>query len=146
MNIELDIKRLPNSEGLPLPAYATADSVGADICAAEDAVLAPGETKVISTGFAVGIPDGWELQFRSRSGLAANKSLSILNSPGTIDPDYTGEIKAILNNHGTDAQKINRGDRIGQLVLCPVHKIEWHEIAGLKVTKRGDGGLGSTGV
>lgn len=146
MNVELDIKQLPHGEGLPFPRYVTEGAVGADIYSAEDVALAPGETKVVATGFAIGIPDGWEVQFRSRSGLAANKSLTILNAPGTIDPDYTGELKAILHNHGTLGESIKRGDRIGQLVLAPVNRIIWREVGDLKVTTRGEGGMGSTGA
>jgi dUTP pyrophosphatase len=144
--IEVLITRLPHGTDLPLPQYQSIGASGCDIHAACAALIQPGQTCVVPTGLAVKIPDGWEIAFRSRSGLAANKSLSVLNSPGTLDSDYTGEIFAILHNHGTKAQMIQRGDRVGQLVIQKVTHIRWREVVSLPDTERGEGGLGSTGV
>lgn len=147
--ITVKIRRLPHGEGLPLPDYKSTLASGVDIYAAlpkgSTVWLHPGDTKTIPTGFCVELPPGWELQCRSRSGLAANASLSVLNSPGTVDSDYRGEIFLILNNHGRESARLHRGDRIAQLVLAPVHRIQWQEVEELGETERGAGGLGSTG-
>lgn len=150
--MKLEFKRLPHGEGLPLPRYATAGAAAMDICSAEDASLAFGKTYMISTGFAVAVPEGHELQVRPRSGLAS-KGLTIVNSPGTVDSDYRGEIKILLQNThkpltplgwGEEFQ-ISRGDRIAQLVLAPVTRADPIEVEELDETARGAGGFGSTG-
>lgn len=142
----LKLKRLSHGEGLPLPKYATDGSAAMDICAANDAIIPEYDTRIVSTGFAVEVPDGWELQIRSRSGLAANHGVSVLNSPGTIDSDYRGEIKVILHNAAYDDFIVNRGDRIAQIILKPAPKFIVSEVDELSSTMRGDGGLGSTGI
>ena len=144
------ILRLPHAEGLPLPAYETAQAAGMDLRAAvpEDAplVLRPGERFPVPTGLAFALPDGFEGQVRPRSGLAAKSGITCLNSPGTIDADYRGEVKVILINHGPDDFTIRRGDRIGQLVIAPIVQAQWAEVASLDETARGVGGFGSTGA
>lgn len=139
---------LPNGEGLPVPAYATEGAAGMDICAAESVLLLERQSRKVSTGLSVIIPDGYELQVRPRSGLAANSGITVLNSPGTIDSDYRGEIKVILVNHSGSPRTISRGDRIAQLVMAPVHRPTIREInpADAIPTKRGTGGFGSTGT
>ena len=133
---------------LPLPRYETSGSAGMDICAAvtADTVLAPGEILLIPTGLAVAIPDGYEIQVRPRSGLAIKHGVTIVNSPGTIDSDYRGEIKIGLINLGRECFTIRRGDRIAQLVLAPVATIRWQLTDRLEHTERGPGGFGHTGV
>ncbi len=142
------IKRLPNSRDLPLPAYQTELSAGLDLCAAveADVVLAPGAHVVIPTGFAIALPAGFEGQVRPRSGLAAKNAVTVLNSPGTIDADYRGEVGVILINHGASAFTVTRGMRVAQLVVAPVRTIMWEEKEELADTARGAGGFGSTGV
>lgn len=139
------IKRLPHGEGLPLPAYATQGAAGMDVVAAEEVSLAPGARHAVATGFALAIPEGYEVQVRPRSGLALKHGIGVPNTPGTIDSDYRGELKVILINHGTGAFAIHRGDRIAQLVLAPVIRAAWDEVADLDDTARGAGGFGSTG-
>jgi dUTP pyrophosphatase len=139
------IKRLPHGEGLALPAYATAGAAGMDVLAAEDVTLAPGARHAVATGFAVAIPEGFEIQVRPRSGLALKHGVSVPNTPGTIDCDYRGELKVIMINHGAEVFAIARGDRIAQLVLAPVTQAAWDEVAELDDTARGAGGFGSTG-
>lgn len=144
--IEIRLKRLPHGEGLPLPAYATAQAAGMDIVSAEDISLAAGARHAVATGFAIAIPAGYEVQVRPRSGLALKHGITCLNSPGTIDADYRGEIKVILANLGDALFEIRRGDRIAQLVpaaLCPA---QLAEVSELDATVRGTGGFGSTGV
>lgn len=145
--MELKFKRLPNGENLPLPFYATEGSAGMDLCAAEDVILTAGQSVVVKTGFAVAVPQGYELQIRSRSGLAAKNGISVLNSPGTIDSDYRGELMVILDKNVTGfvQYKVFRGDKIAQAVLCPVVTARPVEVDVLPVTARGTGGLGSTG-
>lgn len=139
-------KRLPHGEGLPLPAYATSGAAGMDVCSAEDAFrIHPGEVDAVATGLAVETPEGYELQVRPRSGLAARYGVTVLNTPGTIDSDYRGEIRVILINHGQQAFMIHRGDRIAQLVLAPVVQAEVVEVDELDETERGEGGFGSSG-
>jgi dUTP pyrophosphatase len=132
---------------VPLPHYATEGSAGLDICAAVDAelVIAPGETALIPTGFSLELPLGFEAQVRPRSGLAAKHGIGILNSPGTIDSDYRGEVKIILTNFGREPFTVRRGDRIAQMVIHRYARVEWQEVAELSSTKRGEGGFGHTG-
>ena len=143
--IPVRLKRLAHAEGLPLPAYATDGAAGMDIVAAEDVTLAPGARHAVATGLAVAIPPGYEIQVRPRSGLALKHGITVPNTPGTIDSDYRGELKAILINHGSEAFEIRRGDRVAQLVLAPVTRAAWEEVDTLDATARGAGGFGSTG-
>ena len=145
--IPVSIRQLPNGEGLPLPAYATAQSSGLDLAAAltEDIVIGPGEHAVVPTGVAIALPDGFEAQIRPRSGLAAKHAVTVLNSPGTIDTDYRGEIRVVLANHGAASFTVSRGMRIAQLVIAPVSRIVWNEVDALADSPRGEGGFGSTG-
>jgi dUTP pyrophosphatase len=144
-DIEIGIQRLPHGEGLPLPAYATEGAAGMDVVAAETLMLAPGERCAVATGFAMAIPDGFEVQVRPRSGLALKHGITCLNTPGTIDSDYRGEVKVILINLGQEPFEINRGDRIAQLVPAPVQRARLDEVVSLDETGRGLGGFGSTG-
>jgi dUTP pyrophosphatase len=132
---------------LPLPSYATDGSSGMDIHAAvlDVVMLQPGETALIPSGFRMEIPRGYEGQVRPRSGLAVKHSIGVLNSPGTIDADYRGELKVILTNFGKTAFPIRRGDRIAQLVIAPVARADWREVSDLDETERGAGGFGHTG-
>jgi dUTP pyrophosphatase len=139
------VKRLPHSEGLDLPAYATSGAAGMDVLAAEEVTLAPGARHAVATGLALAIPPGFEIQVRPRSGLALKHGITVPNTPGTIDSDYRGELKVILINHGTEPFAIQRGDRIAQLVLAPVVQAGWLEVSALDETARGEGGFGSTG-
>ena len=145
--IPVSIRQLPNGEGLPLPAYATAQSSGLDLAAAlsDDVVIGPGEHAVVPTGVAIALPDGFEAQVRPRSGLAAKHAVTVLNSPGTIDTDYRGEIRVVLANHGAASFTVSRGMRIAQLVIAPVSRIVWNEVDALADSPRGEGGFGSTG-
>ena len=145
-DVAVEVKRLAHGEGLPLPAYATAGAAGMDVVAAEDVVLAPGARHAVATGLALAIPEGYEVQVRPRSGLALKHGISVPNTPGTIDSDYRGELKLILINHGAEAFAIARGDRVAQLVVAPVVRAAWVEVAELEATVRGAGGFGSTGV
>lgn len=146
--LKVKIKRLPHGEGLALPSYETELAAGCDVRAAVEApvTLKPGERFMTPTGIAIAMPRGWEAQMRPRSGLAAKFGISCVNSPGTIDADYRGELKVILINHGQGDFVINRGDRIGQLVFAPVFQAVFEETKELPETKRGGGGFGSTGV
>ncbi len=144
--ITIAIHRLPHGEGLPLPAYATAGAAGMDVVAAEALTLTPGARYAVATGFAIAIPDGFEVQVRPRSGLALKHGITCLNSPGTIDSDYRGEVKIILANLGDAPFVIARGDRIAQLVPAAVQRATLHEVGSLDETVRGAGGFGSTGV
>ncbi|CAN5554488.1 dUTP diphosphatase [soil metagenome] len=143
--ITIQLKRLPHGEGLPLPAYATAGAAGMDVVAAEELVLAPGARAAVATGFAIAIPEGYEVQVRPRSGLALKHGVTCLNTPGTIDSDYRGEVKVILANLGAEPFAIARGDRIAQLVPAPVQRAILDEVDSLEDTARGAGGFGSTG-
>jgi dUTP pyrophosphatase len=143
--IHIAIKRLPHGDGLPLPAYATAGAAGMDVVAAEQLTLAPGGRQAVATGFAIAIPEGYEVQVRPRSGLALKHGITCLNTPGTIDHDYRGEVKVILANLGDQPFDIARGDRIAQLVPAPVQRATLDEVAELDDTDRGSGGFGSTG-
>ena len=146
--LAVQVKRLPHGAGLPLPHYATADSAGVDLVAAiEDAViLEPGERRLIPTGIAIALPPGTEAQIRPRSGLALRHGITLLNTPGTIDADYRGEIGVILINLGQESFAIDRGMRIAQMVVAPVVQVAWNEVAELSESHRGAGGFGSTGV
>ena len=144
--ITIAIHRLPHGDGLPLPAYATSGAAGMDVVAAETLTLAPGARHAVSTGFAVAIPDGYEVQVRPRSGLALKHGITCLNTPGTIDSDYRGEVKVILANLGDEDFVINTGDRIAQIVVAPVTQGILVEVDALDDTERGTGGFGSTGV
>jgi dUTP pyrophosphatase len=144
--IEIAIQRLPNGGGLPLPAYASDGAAGMDVVAAETLTLRPGARHAVATGFAMAIPPGYEVQVRPRSGLALKHGVTCLNTPGTIDSDYRGEVKVILANLGDESFEIRRGDRIAQIVPAPVQRAAFAEVAALDETKRGTGGFGSTGV
>ncbi|WP_106639667.1 dUTP diphosphatase [Allosphingosinicella vermicomposti] len=143
--IRIALKRLPHGEGLPLPAYATAHAAGMDVVAAENLTLAPGNRHAVATGFAIAIPEGYEVQVRPRSGLALKHGITCLNTPGTIDADYRGEVKIILANLGSDPFEIVRGERIAQLVPAAVQRAHFAEVDELDDTARGSGGFGSTG-
>lgn len=141
------IQRLSGAEDLPLPAYATEGAVGVDLYAAvrEEELLLPGERCLIPSGIAIGLPEGYEAQVRPRSGLALKHGVTILNAPGTVDADYRGEIKVILVNFGAEPFTVRRGDRIAQLVVQSVMRVQWSETPALDSTRRGDGGFGHTG-
>ena len=145
----IPIKRLPHAEGVALPAYETPGSAGMDIRAAvpegEPIVLKPGARTMVPTGLAFALPQGFEAQVRPRSGLAAKNGVTCLNTPGTIDSDYRGEVKVILINLGEEDFTIRRGDRIAQIVIAPVTQGAWTEVDDLDATSRGAGGFGSTG-
>lgn len=143
--IVIRLMRLPHGAGLPAPAYATAHAAGMDIVAAEDLTLAPGARHAVATGFAIAIPEGYEVQVRPRSGLALKHGITCLNTPGTIDADYRGEVKVILANLGDAPFAVTRGERIAQLVPAAVQRATFAEIAELDETVRGTGGFGSTG-
>ena len=143
--IPIALKRLAHGEGLPLPAYATAHAAGMDVVAAESLSLAPGARHAVATGFAIAIPEGYEVQVRPRSGLALKHGITCLNTPGTIDCDYRGEVKVILANLGDEAFEVVRGERIAQLVPAPVVRARFFEAESLDETDRGGGGFGSTG-
>ncbi|TMJ55830.1 MAG: dUTP diphosphatase [Alphaproteobacteria bacterium] len=147
--VKVEIRQLPHAEGLALPAYQSADAAGLDLLAAvadnAPLVLAPGKHATVPTGLAVALPPGFEAQVRPRSGLAARHGVTVLNSPGTIDADYRGEISVILINHGDAPSIIRRGERIAQMVIAPVVRAELAVAASLSATDRGSGGFGSTG-
>lgn len=147
--ITVQVCPLPHFEGLVLPAYETQGSAGMDVRAAvseaEPFVLKPGERVMVPTGLSVAIPEGYEIQVRPRSGLAAKYGLTCLNTPGTIDSDYRGEIKVILINLGQEVVTLRRGERIAQLVLAPVTRLGWKHVEALDETARGTDGFGSTG-
>lgn len=143
--IAVRIRRLAHGEGLPLPAYATAGAAGMDLASAEDITLAPGARRAVATGFALAIPEGYEVQLRPRSGLALRHGITLANTPGTIDADYRGELKVILINLGEAVFAICRGERIAQAVLAPVTLAQWREVETLDDTERGAGSFGSTG-
>jgi dUTP pyrophosphatase len=143
--VDIQLKRLPHGEGLPLPAYATAHAAGMDVVAAESVTLAPGARHAVATGFAIAIPEGYEVQVRPRSGLALKHGITCLNTPGTIDADYRGEVKVILANLGDADFEVVRGERIAQLVPAPVVRARFSETETLGETDRGGGGFGSTG-
>ncbi|MEM8694451.1 MAG: dUTP diphosphatase [Pseudomonadota bacterium] len=143
--ITIRLQRLPHGEGLPMPAYASAGAAGMDVVTAEDFTLEPGQRMAVPSGFAIAIPDGYEVQVRPRSGLAFKHGVTCLNTPGTIDSDYRGEVKIILANLGTQPFSALRGERIAQLVPAPVQRAVLTEVNALDDTERGSGGFGSTG-
>lgn len=143
--IRIALQRLPHGADLPLPRYATEGAAGMDVVSAEDVTLAPGARHAVATGFAMAIPAGYEVQVRPRSGLALKHGVTCLNTPGTIDSDYRGEVKVILANLGQEDFVIARGERIAQLVPAPVQHATLDEVASLDETARGAGGFGSTG-
>lgn len=143
--VRIAVRRLPNGEGLPFPAYATAGAAGMDVVAAEATVIAPGARTAVATGFALAIPAGYEVQVRPRSGLALKYGVTCLNTPGTIDSDYRGEVKVILVNLGAEPFAVQRGERIAQLVPAPVVRATLEEVESLDDTARGLAGFGSTG-
>ena len=144
-SIPIQVKRLPHGDGLPLPGYATAGAAGMDVVAAEDVTLAPGARHAGATGFAIASPEGYEVQVRPRSGLALKHGVTCLNTPGTIDSDYRGEVKVILANLGDASFEVTRGQRIAQLIPAPVLRAALDEVTTLDDTARGAGGFGSTG-
>ena len=143
--IDIELQWLPHGEGLPIPSYATDGAAGLDVVAAEDVTLGPGERHAVATGFSIAIPAGFEVQVRPRSGLALKHGITCLNTPGTIDHDYRGEVKVILANLGSKPFEVRRGERIAQLVPAPVQKAAFREVEALGETSRGAGGFGSTG-
>lgn len=147
--IYVEIMRISDDMDLPTPSYATAGSAGMDLYAAlpvgETLTLSSGERQAVSTGISIALPEGYEAQIRPRSGLALRYGIGMVNSPGTVDSDYRGVIKVILINLGKDSFTIHRGDRIAQMVIAPVSRIQWVERDVLLDTERGDGGFGSTG-
>jgi dUTP pyrophosphatase len=147
-DLQLDIRRLPSSDGLPLPTYMTDGSAGMDLHAALDAsvTLEPGDVLVIPTGLALAIPTGYEAQVRPRSGLAVTHGIGIPNAPATIDSDYRGEIRVPLINLGRVAFTVARGMRIAQLVVAPVMRVGWNEVKELPSTLRAEGGFGHSGL
>ena len=144
--ITIRLKRLAHGEGLPVPAYATAGAAGMDVVAAEELDLMPGQRHAVATGFAMAIPDGYEVQVRPRSGLALKHGIGLVNAPGTVDSDYRGEIKIILINLGNEDFEISRGMRIAQMIIAPVLQVAIKPVESLDDTARGAGGFGSTGV
>ncbi|CCE07156.1 Deoxyuridine 5'-triphosphate nucleotidohydrolase (dUTPase) (dUTP pyrophosphatase) [Bradyrhizobium sp. STM 3843] len=147
--IAIDVEILPHGEGLMLPTYQTAHAAGLDLLAAvpdaEPLVLAAGRHAMVPTGLRIALPEGYEAQVRPRSGLAARHGVTVLNSPGTVDADYRGEICVLLINHGEEPFTIRRGERIAQMVIAQVARAELVVTASLSTTARGQGGFGSTG-
>jgi len=146
--IVVAVHRLEHGRGLPLPEIATSLAAGVDLMAAidETVTIQPGARKLVPTGLAIALPEGYEAQVRPRSGLAMRNGVTVLNSPGTIDADYRGEIGVLLINLGQEPFTIERGMRIAQMVVAPVSRLEWREMNELPVSERGAGGFGSTGV
>ncbi|MEK6746348.1 MAG: dUTP diphosphatase [Pseudomonadota bacterium] len=146
--IKVKIIKLAHGADLPLPAYATQQAAGADLMAAidSDIILAPFARQLIPTGIAIALPVGFEAQIRPRSGLALKNGITLLNTPGTIDADYRGEIKILMINLGQEDFVISRGMRIAQLIIAPVAQVQWQQMEILDDTARSDGGFGSTGV
>ena len=150
MSLQIRIQRLAHAEGLPLPAYETQGSAGMDLRAAvadgAPLVIRPGAREMVPTGLCIAVPQGFEAQVRPRSGLAARQGVTCLNTPGTVDSDYRGEVKVILINLGEQDALVRRGDRIAQMVICPVVQADWLQVETLDQTARGSGGFGSTGA
>lgn len=146
--VKVDVVQLPHAADLPLPEYATVQSAAVDLLAAvtEGVVLAPGARTLIPTGLAIALPDGYEAQVRPRSGLALKNGITLLNTPGTIDADYRGEIGVILTNLGEEDFMVERGMRIAQMLIAPVTRLTWNAVSSLDKSERGSGGFGSTGV
>jgi len=147
MSIAVNVQRLAHGADLPLPRYETEQSAGMDLRAAldEDITLEPGARALVPTGIAIALPAGYEAQVRPRSGLALKHGVTCLNTPGTIDADYRGEVKVLLINLGIEPVTLTRGDRIAQMIIAPVIQASWTEVASLDETARGDGGFGSSG-
>lgn len=148
-DVELQVLRLPHAADLPLPAYQSAAASGLDLLAAvpqDGLTIAPGKSALIPSGIAISLPRGFEAQVRPRSGLAARHSVTVLNTPGTIDSDYRGEVQVILINHGTESFAVSRGMRIAQMIVVPVARVKIRAVEKLDETTRGVGGLGSTGT
>lgn len=145
--LRVAIQREPDALDLPLPSYATEGSAGMDLYAAveSDITIGAGERASVRTGIRIAVPEGFEAQVRPRSGLARRHGLSVVNTPGTIDSDYRGEIQVLLINLGDDPVRIRRGDRIAQMVVGPVNRVQWDVTEDLPPTRRGDGGFGHTG-
>jgi dUTP pyrophosphatase len=146
--VKLQVQRLPEGKGLPLPRYMTDHAAGMDLCAAveEEVILSPGEARLVPTGFKIAVPAGYEAQIRPRSGLAARHGVTLLNAPGTVDADYRGQVCVVVVNHGREPFVIRRGDRVAQMVIAPVSRVEVEEVAELDETARNEGGFGHTGV
>ena len=149
VTVKVEVHQLPHGKGLALPAYQSADAAGLDLLAAVPAetplILPPGKYAMVPTGLTIALPRGFEAQVRPRSGLAAKHGVTVLNSPGTVDADYRGEINVLLINHGDAPFPIKRGERIAQLVIAPVMQAELVAVTALSETDRGAGGFGSTG-
>jgi len=141
------VKQLPHGKGIPLPRYMSDHAAGMDLYAAVDLemVVPPGEWKLVPTGISIALPEGYEAQVRPRSGLALKQGISILNTPGTVDADYRGEVGVILMNHSRENLVIRRGDRIAQMIINKIERIEFEEVEELPDSERGAGGFGSTG-
>jgi len=144
--IKVSIHKIAGSEDISLPAYMTDQSAGMDICAAvsEETIILPGQRQKIPTGICIALPEGYEAQIRPRSGLAINQGITLLNSPGTIDADYRGEIALIVINHGSAPFAVTRGMRLAQMVVQKIFQVDWVEVAELNNTSRGTGGFGHT--
>ncbi len=145
--VEVRVQRLPHGADVELPSYATEGAAGADVRSAETGslVIKPGQRVAVATGLVFEIPQGWEIQVRPRSGLAWKQGLTVVNAPGTIDSDYRGEVKVLMVNLGSEAVTVERGDRVAQLILSPVHRASYTEVDALSETGRAEGGFGSTG-
>ena len=144
--VKVCIQKLPGNEDIPLPQYMTEQAAGMDIFAAvtEEEIILPGQRKKIATGIAIALPEGYEAQIRPRSGLALKNGITLLNSPGTIDADYRGEIGLIVINHGEEPFVVKRGMRLAQMVMQKIFQAEWMETSSLNDTSRGNGGFGHT--
>lgn len=145
MSVVIQFKRENAEDDLELPSYQTAGAAGMDVRAGEDKPVQPGETVLVATGFSMEIPPGFEAQLRPRSGLAAKHGLTLLNSPGTVDADFRGEVKIILTNLGSETFQVQRGDRIAQMVIAKVERAQIEVVSELSDSKRGSGGFGHTG-
>lgn len=149
MTVKIALKWLAHGAGLPLPRQQTAGAAGLDLCAAikagESLVIAPGDYAMVPTGLSIALPEGYEAQIRPRSGLAAKHGITVLNSPGTVDADYRGEVKILLINHGKEPFELRRGERVAQMVVAQFSAVELVEVDELDATERGMGGHGSTG-
>lgn len=144
--IKVHIQKIAGSEDISLPAYMTDQSAGMDICAAvsEETIIMPGQRQKIPTGIMIALPEGYEAQIRPRSGLAINQGITLLNSPGTIDADYRGEIALIVINHGSEPFTVTRGMRLAQMIVQKIFQVDWVEVSELINTSRGSGGFGHT--
>ena len=145
--VKVSVARLPGHEDIPLPCYMTEQSAGMDICAAVqgEEIIHPGERKMIPAGISISLPSGYEAQIRPRSGLAINHGVTLINSPGTIDADYRGEIRLLLINHGREPFVVKRGERLAQMVVHRICRVSWNLCGELDITPRGGGGFGHTG-